>query len=96
MSFHLDSWKRIIQKKNILDCAPWKHTLENQGPMTQDNENKQADDIFVVCPDRRPNTSRQWSGTRRDVFSNLRSDREVYACQTNSSISCQLQKQKCR
>jgi hypothetical protein len=41
-----------------LDCAPPKHTLENQGPMTQDNENKKADDVFVVCPDRRPNTSR--------------------------------------
>ena len=25
--------------------------------MTQDNENKKSDDVFVVCPNRRPNTS---------------------------------------
>ena len=40
-----------------MDRASSKHTLQNQGPMTQDNENKYADDVFVVGPDRRPNTS---------------------------------------
>jgi hypothetical protein len=47
----------IIQEKKGT-VRHQKHTLQNQGPMAQDNENKYANDVFVMCPDRRPNTSR--------------------------------------
>ena len=59
--------------------------------MTQDNENKHRDDVSIVCPDRRPNPLVNNRGKRRDITSNLRSDREVYACQTDGSIAGQLQ-----